>query len=257
MTAKSKNIRIIPRLDIKGPNVVKPVMTEALRVVGNPRELVHRYYKEGADEIVYMDIVASLYGRNIDLDQLKSVTEDIFIPITVGGGIRSIGDINNVLRAGADKVAINTYAISEPNFLKDAVNTFGAQCIVLAVDAKLRPDGKYEAYTDGGREKTATEIVPWVRKAINMGVGEVIIASIDREGTHEGYDINLVKSITSFSPVSVIAHAGAGSLESILDVISAGGADAVSASSVFHYKELSIGQVKKYLSKNGVSVRLS
>lgn len=252
----AKNVRVITRLDIKGPNVVKPVMTEALRIVGNPRKLAYRYYKEGADEIVYMDIVASLYGRNLDLDQLRTVTEDIFIPITVGGGIRSIGDINNALRAGADKVAINTYAITHPEFLKEAVETFGAQCIVLAVDAKKQPDGMYEPYTNGGREKTGREVVPWVRKAISMGVGEVFIASIDREGTHEGYDIGLVKSIASFSPVSVIAHGGAGALTSTLEVINDGDADAISVSSIFHYEEVSIGKVKKYLNKNGVNVRL-
>src|SRR3990167_1380635 len=182
MHSSKKNVRIIPRLDIKGPNVVKPVMTEALRIVGNPRELAYRYYKEKADEIVYMDIVASLYGRNLDLDQLKTVTEGIFIPITVGGGIRSIGDINNALRAGADKVAINTNAISHPEFLKEAVETFGAQCIVLSVDAKKQANGQYEPYTDGGREKTGKEVVPWVKKAIEMGVGEIMVASIDKEG---------------------------------------------------------------------------
>lgn len=250
-------VRIIPRLDIKGPNVVKPVMTEALRIVGNPRELAHRYYKEGADEIVYVDIVASLYGRNLDLEQLKKVTEDIFIPITVGGGIRSIGDINNALRAGADKVAVNTYAISHPEFLKEAVETFGAQCIVLSVDAKKQPGGSYEAYTDGGREKTGIELVDWVKKAIDLGIGEVMIASIDREGTREGYDLDLVKSITSFAPVPVIVHGGAGSLESILAIIIEGQTDAVSASSIFHYKERTISEVKKFLGKNGVSVRVT
>lgn len=250
-------VRIIPRLDIKGPNVVKPVMTEALRVVGNPRELAHSYYMEGADEVVYMDIVASLYGRNLDLEQLKKVTEDIFIPITVGGGIRSIGDINNALRAGADKVAVNTYAISHPEFLKEAVETFGAQCIVLSVDAKKQPNGSYESYTDGGREKTGIEVVPWIKKAIEKGIGEIMIASIDREGTREGYDLELVKSITSFAPVPVIVHGGAGSLESILAVIDEGRADAVSVSSIFHYKERTIGEVKKFLGKNGVNARVS
>lgn len=250
-------VRIIPRLDIKSKNVVKPVMTEALRVVGNPRELAHRYYKEGADEIVYLDIVASLYGRNLDLEQLKKVTEDIFIPITVGGGIRSIGDIHNALRAGADKVAVNTYAIRHPEFLKDAVETFGAQCIVLSVDAKKQPGGSYEAYTDGGRERTGVEVVDWVKKAIEMGIGEVMIASVDREGTKEGYDSELIKRITSFASVPVIVHGGAGSLESILAVINEGQADAVSASSIFHYGERKIGEVKKFLGKYGVSVRVS
>lgn len=248
-------VRIIPRLDIKGPNVVKPVMTEALRVIGDPRKLIRRYYKEGADEIVYMDIVASLYGRNIDLDQLKRVTEGIFIPVAAGGGVRSIGDINNVLRAGADKVAINTYATTHPRFLKEAVETFGAQCIVLSLEAKKQPDGTYEAYTDGGRQRSGREVVAWVKEAIRMGVGEVLVTSIDGEGTREGYDLELVKSITKFAPVPVIAHGGAGSLESFLEVIEHGKADAVCASSIFHYREHKIGDVKKFLAAKGVRVR--
>lgn len=253
----AKNIRIIPRLDIKGLNVVKPVMTEALRVVGDPQELAMRYYREGADEIAYMDIVASLYGRNLDFDQLQKVTEGIFIPITVGGGIRSIGDINNVLRAGADKVAINTYATRHPKFLKKAVETFGAQCIVSQVDAKKQPNGRYEVYTDGGREKSGREVVSWTKEVIKMGVGEIMIASIDRDGTRDGYDLALVKSITAFSPVPVIVHGGAGSLDSILEAISVGAADAVSASSIFHYKDFKTRDVKKYLAKKGINVRLS
>ena len=252
-----KNVRIIPRLDIKGPNVVKPVMTEALRVVGNPRELILRYYKEGADEIAYMDIVASLYGRNLDLEQLQKVTEGIFIPITVGGGIRSIGDINNALRAGADKVAINTYATTHPKFLRQAVETFGAQCIVLQVDAKKQADGHYEPYTDGGREKTGKDVVSWVKEALDMGVGEVMIASIDKEGTRAGYDLELVKSITFFSPVPVIVHGGAGLLDSIYQVIGEGKADAVSASSIFHYRKHKIGDVKRFLLRRGINVRMS
>jgi len=250
-------VRIIPRLDVKGPNVVKPVMTEALRIVGNPKLLANKYYKDGADEIVYIDIVASLYGRNLDFDQLRKVSEGIFIPFTVGGGIRSIQDINNVLRSGADKVAINTYAISHPNFLRIAVETFGAQCIVLAVDAKRRAGGRWEAYTDGGREKTGMDVITWIKRGIEQGVGEVLVASIDRDGTRDGYEIDLIRQICSFSPVPVIAHGGAGSFDSIYEVIAAGGADAVSASSVFHYKELSIKQLKKYLKSKKINVRLT
>lgn len=252
----SKNIRIIARLDIKGPNVVKPVQTEALRVMGSPKEFIHKYYEEGVDEIIYMDIVASLYGRNLDLGQLSSVTEGVFIPVTVGGGIRTIGDINNVLRAGADKVAINTYAVSRPEFLREAVETFGAQCIILSVDAKRQTNGTWEAYTDGGRERTGKDVVDWVKQAIDMGVGEVLISSIDKDGTKFGYDIDLVKSISSFSPVPVIAHGGAGGYESIYEVIAEGKADAISASSIFHYNELEISQVKKYLKKKDVNVRI-
>jgi len=257
LSNSAKNIRVIVRLDIKGSNVVKPVMAEALKVVGNPRELARRYYKEGADELVYMDIVASLYNRNLDLEQLQKVTEGIFIPITVGGGIRSIGDINNALRAGADKVAINTYAINHPQFLRQAVETFGAQCIVLSVDAKKQANGQYEPYTDGGREKTGKEVVSWVKEAIKMGVGEVMVASIDREGTRKGFDLELAKSITAFSPVPVIVHGGAGSLDSIRRAIVEGSADAISASSIFHYKQYMIEEVKVFLSHARLNVRLS
>lgn len=251
-----KNIRIIPRLDIKGQNVVKPVQTEALRVVGNPKELAFKYYRQGADEIIYMDIVASLYGRNIDLDLLKEVSENIFIPLTVGGGIRSIGDINNILRAGADKIAINTYATAHPKFLKEAVETFGAQCIVLSVDAKKQTNGKYEAYTDGGREKSGREVVSWIKEAIKMGVGEILIASVDREGTRRGYDLDLISNITSFAPIPVIVHGGAGKLESIYDAVHKANVDAVSASSIFQYNDFKISEVKEFLDKKGIGVRL-
>ncbi len=255
-TSYRKNIRIIPRLDIKGRNVVKPVQTEALRVVGNPKELAFKYYKQGADEIIYMDIVASLYGRNINLDLLREVSENIFIPFTVGGGIRTIGDINNVLRAGADKVAINTYATTHPKFFREAVETFGAQCIVLSVDAKKQANGKYEAYTDGGREKSGREVVSWVKEAIRMGVGEVLVASVDREGTRKGYDLELINSITSFAPIPVIAHGGGGKLDSIYEVVNKAYTDAVSASSIFQYNDYKISDVKKFLDKKDVGVRL-
>ncbi|OGN10627.1 MAG: imidazole glycerol phosphate synthase subunit HisF [Candidatus Yanofskybacteria bacterium RIFCSPHIGHO2_02_FULL_41_11] len=251
-----ENIRIIPRLDIKGLNVVKGMHTEGLRVVGNPRDFALRYYQEGADELLYMDIVASLYQRNLDFDLLKSVADGVFIPITVGGGIRSVGDINNVLRAGADKVAINTYAISHPEFLREAADKFGSQCIVLSVEAKKVGEGKWEAYTDGGREKTGVGVVEWIKKAIDFGIGEIIITSIDHEGTRRGYDLDLVKAITSFAVVPVIAHGGAGSMESVRDVILNGQTDAISAASIFHYKDYPIERLKKFLNKEKINVRL-
>jgi len=182
-----KSIRIIPRIDIKGPNVVKGIHNEGLRVVGNPVELARRYYKEGADEIIYMDIVASLYQRNLDFDLLKSVAEVIFIPLTAGGGIRSTNDINNALRAGADKIAINTYAIHHPDFLTEAVRKFGSQCIVLSVEAKKKDGNFWEAYTDGGRERTNINVIEWIRQGIELGVGEIIITSIDQEAALMNY----------------------------------------------------------------------
>jgi imidazole glycerol-phosphate synthase subunit HisF len=251
-----KNIRVIPRLDIKGPNVVKPVQTEALRVVGNPKELARRYYQEGADELIYLDIVASLYQRNLDFDLLKTVADNIFIPITVGGGIRSVHDINNVLRSGADKIAINTYAVKHPNFIKEAVREFGSQCIVLYVEAKKQPDGSYEVYTDGGREKTGVEAIGWIKKAIVLGVGEILLTSIDKDGTRSGYDIGLLKQVTSFSPIPVIAHGGAGQLDTLKTAIKNAKVDALGISSILHYKEHSIPEIKKYLLTNDINVRI-
>lgn len=251
-----KNIRIIPRLDIKGANVVKPVQTEALRVVGNPKELAQRYYEMGADELVYLDIVASLYQRNIDFDLLKSVTDGIFIPITVGGGIRSIHDINSVLRSGADKIAINTYAVKNPKFLREAVREFGSQCIVLYVEAKKQTDGSYEVYTDGGREKSGLEAIGWIKKAIELGVGEILITSIDKDGTRKGYDIELLKKVSAFSPIPVIAHGGAGELGTLLSAITEAKIDALSISSILHYRECTIPTIKDYLSAEGVNIRI-
>lgn len=251
-----KNIRIIPRLDIKGSNVVKPVHTEALHVVGNPVELARRYYAEGADELIYMDIVASLYQRNLDFDLLKSVTENIFIPITVGGGIRTIQDFNDALRSGADKVAINTFAIHNPDFISLAAKEFGSQSVVVSIEAKKQPDGTWEAYTDGGRESSGVNAVEWAKRAVDLGAGEIMITSIDRDGTGKGYDLDLIKKISELSTVPVIAYGGAGNPESVLRVIKDSGADAASAASMFHYKNFTIGEVKKYLKDNGINVRI-
>ncbi len=251
-----KNIRLIPRLDIKGENVVKPVQTEALRVVGDPTVLAKRYYEEGADELLYLDIVASLYQRNIDFDLLKKVTEGIFIPVTVGGGIRTIQDINNALRAGADKVAINTHVIHHPEFITEAVQEFGAQCITVYIEAKRRPNGSYEAYTDGGRERSGVEVISWAKRAVELGAGEILITSIDADGTKNGFDLELIKQITAWATVPVIAHGGACDPASIARVIIEGQADAVAASTIFHFEEYSIPTVKKYLQAEKIPVRL-
>lgn len=253
----SKNIRIIPTLHIKGQNVVKPVQTEALHVVGSPKELAERYYSEGADELIYLDIVASLYRRNLDFDLLKSVTENIFIPVTVGGGIRSLHDINQALRSGADKVAINTFALAQPKFISEAAREFGSQCIVLYIEAKKQPNSSYEAYTDGGREHSGVDAVEWTRRGIELGAGELLISSIDRDGTRRGYDMALLRSIAKSSPIPVIAHGGGGDLSSFEEVITDGKADAVAASSVFHYGDFTIGKLKRYLWGTGVAVRLT
>ncbi|MBI2062841.1 MAG: imidazole glycerol phosphate synthase subunit HisF [Candidatus Yanofskybacteria bacterium] len=249
------NIRIIPRLDIKGSNVVKGIYTEGLRVVGSPRDLARRYYQEGADEILYLDIVASLYQRNLDFGLLKSVADEIFVPLIVGGGIRSLGDIENALRSGADKVAINTYAIAHPEFLPEAVQRFGAQCIVLSVEAKKTANGGWEAYTDGGRERTGIDAVEWIKKAIKLGVGEIVITSVDKDGTRKGFDVELISKVTAFAPVPVIVCGGAGSLESVKEVLDKCKPDVISAASIFHYQDFTIGDLKKFLSRSGFNVR--
>lgn len=252
-----RKVRIIPRLDIKGPNVVKGLFTEGLRVVGNPKELVTRYYTEGADEIVYMDIVASLYRRNLDFDQLRDVSDGIFIPFTVGGGIRSIEDITNALRAGADKVALNTYALHRPEILREAAELFGSQCISLSIEAKKQSNGTWEAFTDGGREKTGVNAIEWARKAIDLGVGEIIVTSIDRDGSRKGYDHELLEAF-AFAPIPIIAHGGAGSMQSVLDVLKHTPIDDVALSSVLHYyKEYSIGALKEHLFQNSLPIRIS
>ncbi len=250
-----KTIRIIPRLDIKGPNVIKGVRLDCLRVVGDPQELATKYYKEGADELLYMDIVASLYGRNNLLDIVSRAAKNIFIPLTVGGGIRSLEDIKKVLRAGADKVAINTQATKIPEFITEAAKAFGSQCIVGSIEAKRQKEGGWEAYTDNGREKTGLNAIEWAKRLVELGAGELLITSVDQEGTTEGFDVELVKHIAPEVNVPVIASGGAGNLQDIFEVINKGSADAISAAHIFHYQKYSIGEVKKFLKQKKIDVR--
>lgn len=242
-----RKIRIIPRLDIKGPNVVKGIHCEGLRVVGNPIEFAKKYYLDGADELLCMDIVASLYQRNFDFDLLKAMAKEVFMPITAGGGIRSINDINNILRAGADKVAINTYAIKNPAFVTEASRRFGSQCIVTSIEAKKIGNNKWEAYIDGGRERTGIDAVQWAKRAINLGAGEILITSIDNDGVKNGYDIELTKTISRFSTIPVIVHGGAENINSFSKILKECRVEGLSAASVFHYNELTIRDVKKSL----------
>lgn len=235
------NIRVIPRLDIKGSNLVKGIHLEGLRVLGKPEDFSRYYYESGADELLYIDIVASLYGRNNLLHIVEKTASEIFIPLTVGGGLRSIEDIRTILRAGADKAAINTAALRRPEFIKEASQEFGSSTIVVSIEAMCRPDGKYECYTDNGREKTGVDAVEWARRAAELGAGEILITSIDNEGTGEGFDIRLTKQIAESVSIPVIACGGAGSAGHVYDVIVQGRADAVSAASLLHYDFL-----KKY-----------
>lgn len=233
-----RNIRIIPRLDVKGPNLVKGVRFEGLRVLGPPEYFAQQYYKQGADELIYMDIVASLYGRNNLKWIVERTARNIFIPITVGGGIRSIDDIRTLLRAGADKVAINTAAIQNPDLIREGARVFGSQCIVVSVEAKRLDDGTYEALTDNGRQETGVEVFGWARRAYELGAGEILITSVDREGTGEGYDIELISKVSNIVPIPVIACGGAGKLEDVEKLVENTMVNAVSAASIFHYDRL-------------------
>lgn len=230
-----KTIRIIPRLDIKGPNVVKGIHLEGLRVMGNPVEFADYYYQEGADELMFIDVVASLYERNSLHDIISKTAKQIFIPLTVGGGLRTIDDIKSVLRAGADKVCLNTAAIKNPQFIKDAALKFGSSTIVVAIEAIKEADGSYLAYTDNGREYTGIDIFEWAEKIVELGAGEIAITSVDKEGTGSGFDLELVQKISEIVSVPVIAHGGAGKIEDIYNAIQIGKADAVAVASLFHY----------------------
>lgn len=230
-----KNIRIIPRLDIKGPNVVKGVHLEGLRVLGRPEMFARKYYEDQADELLYIDSVASLYGRNNLEEIVKRTAENIFIPLTVGGGIDSVDEVRRLLRVGADKVAINTAAIRNPDLIAESARAFGSQCIVVSIQAKMRASGKYECLTDNAREKTGIDVIEWAKRAESLGAGEILLTSVDREGTGKGYDIELVAAVSRLVSIPVIACGGAGSQEHIRDVVLQGKADAVSAASIFHY----------------------
>ena len=247
-----KYIRIIPRLDIKGPNLVKGIHLEGLRVMGKPEDFAALYYEQGADELIYQDTVASLYQRNSLTEIITRTVENIFIPITVGGGLRNLEDINKVLRAGADKVAINTAAINEHNFINQASRTFGSSTIVVAVEAIKQPDNSYLAYTDNGREYTGVEVLSWAKEVEERGAGEILLTSIDREGTGNGFDLDLIKMVSSAVTIPVIAHGGAANASHIIDSINNACADAVAIASMLHYASLNRnGNLKRKFDNEG------
>jgi imidazole glycerol-phosphate synthase subunit HisF len=230
-------VRLIARLDIKGPDLVKGVQLEGLRVLGRPEAFARRYYLQGADELIYMDVVASLYGRNSLLDIVTRTSESLAIPLTVGGGLRTLDDIQSVLRAGADKVALNTAALADPELIRRAAERFGSSTIVVSIEAKQTASG-YEAYTHGGRERTGTDAIAWAAQAAQQGAGEILLTSIDRDGTGRGYDLELVRAVTRTVTIPVIACGGAGSAEHVVEVVGAAGADAVGVASILHYESL-------------------
>ena len=228
-------IRIIPRLDIKGPNLVKGIHLEGLRVLGKPENFAQYYYQNGADELIYVDVVASLYGRNSLLHTIEKTSKNIFIPLTVSGGLRTLDDIRTALEAGADKVSINTAAIQRPELIKEASRRFGSSTIVISIEAIKKSDGYYEAYTDNGREKTGVDVFEWALRVVDLGAGEIMLTSIDQEGTGKGFDLELARKVSESVPIPVIACGGAGKISHINDVITEGKADAVSLASTLHY----------------------
>jgi imidazole glycerol-phosphate synthase subunit HisF len=249
------NLRIIPRLDIKGSNLIKGIRLEGLRVIGDPQEHAIRYYEAGADELIYMDIVASLYGRNNLSDIISRAAKNVFIPITVGGGIRSVDDARHILRSGADKVAINTAAIARPELISDVARRFGSQAMVLSIEAKQVADGKWEAYADNGRERTGLDVLEWVRRGVELGAGEILLTAVDREGTRSGFDIDLLRAVSAAVPVPVIASGGMGSLEHFKAAAVDGNADAIAMADVLHYKRMSIGDIRAAALAAGLPVR--
>ena len=230
--------RIIPRLDVKGPNLVKGIHLEGLRVLGKPERFARAYYEAGADELMFVDVVASLYGRNNLLELVSRTAREIFVPMTVGGGVRSTDDIREILRAGADKVSVNTAAVNEPDLVRRAANLFGASTIVVSIEAIRRQDGRYEACTDNGRELTGLDAIEWARRAAELGAGELVVTSIDREGTGRGYDVELSSAVAwNAVAIPIIACGGAGKPSDAVDALRAG-ASAVAMASVLHYGEL-------------------
>ena len=248
--------RIIPCLDVKGGRVVKGVNFVDLIDAGDPVEIGKAYDKAGADELVFLDITATSDARETVVDMVRKVAENVFIPFTVGGGIRTVEDFRALLREGADKISVNSAAIMNPQLISDAADKFGSQCVVVAIDAKRRADGGWNIYKNGGRVDMGIDAVEWAMKAEKLGAGEILLTSMDCDGTKAGYDIELTRTISENVSIPVIASGGAGTLEHFYDAVTEGKADAVLAASLFHFKELEIREVKQYLREKGISVRL-
>ncbi len=247
--------RIIPCLDVDRGRVVKGVNFVDIRDAGDPVENAEIYNKQGADEIIFLDITASSDRRDIIIDVVERAAERVFVPLTVGGGIRNLDDIRTILRAGADKVSINTATVENPDLVSKAADRFGSQCIVVAIDAK-RKGGSWEVYIHGGRTPTGLEVLDWAKKMEEMGAGEFMLTSMDRDGTKDGYDLRLTRIVSQLVNIPVIASGGVGTLEHVYEGLTEGLADAVLAASIFHYNEFTVGDVKAYLKGRGVSVRL-
>lgn len=248
--------RIIPCLDVKDGRVVKGTNFVGLRDAGDPVELASVYDKEMADELIFLDITASCEERNTMVQVVEQTASQVFIPFTVGGGIRTVEDIRKMLKAGADKVSLNTAAIKNPDLIAEGAKRFGSQCIVLAVDARQAGQDKWEVYINGGRTPTGLDVLEWVKKGVSLGAGEILLTSMDKDGTKDGYDIPLTRAVSEAVNVPVIASGGAGKMEHFYEVLTEGKADAVLAASVFHFGQFTVGEVKAFLREKGVDVRL-
>lgn len=248
------NTRLIARLDIKGVSLIKGVHLEGLRVIGSPSEHALRYYQQGVDELLYMDSVASLYGRNHLSDIVGAATENIFVPMTVGGGIRSVDDATQILRAGADKVAVNTAAVANPKLISDIARRFGSQCMVLSIEAKQIGD-HWEVYTDNGRERTCLDVIDWVKRGVALGAGEILLTSVDREGTRRGFDIPLLRAVTQEISVPVIASGGMGKPEDLIDAVQYGNVDAIAMAGILHYRRAVVGDIRRVAQAADIKVR--
>ena len=247
--------RIIPCLDVTHGRVVKGVNFVELKDAGDPVEIARRYNDAGADELTFLDITATSDDRDLILHIIEAVASEVFIPLTVGGGVREVGDIQRLLNAGADKVSINTSAVLNPQLVKDAADRYGSQCIVVAIDAK-RVDGHWEVFTHGGRKATGLDAVEWAQKMAELGAGELLLTSMDRDGTKSGFDLALTRAISDAVSIPIIASGGVGNLQHMVDGVNEGHADAVLAASIFHFGEFSVGQAKQYMQQHGIEVRL-
>ena len=251
------NVRVIPRLDIKGKNLIKGVRMEGLRVLGDPHEFALNYYHAGADELIYMDVVASLYNRNNLSDIISRAADQVFIPITVGGGVRSLEDARQLLRSGADKVAVNTAAVATPLLISEIAHHFGSQAMVLSIEAKQVGSGTWEVYTDNGRERTGLDVVAWAKQGAELGAGEILVTSVDREGTRKGFDIELVAAVSGAVNLPVIASGGMGSVAHFLDVTRRGNASAVAMADVLHYGRMTLPEIRAAALAADIEVRQS
>lgn len=254
MVIEKKATRLIARLDVKGENLIKGIHLEGLRIIGNPQEYARKYYEQGADELIYLDIVASLYGRSKLVDIVRRAAQDIFVPLTVGGGVRSVDDVSELLRAGADKVAINTAAVKRPELINEVSRRYGSQCMVLSIEAKRQSHGGWEIYMDSGRESTGLDAVEWAKRGVKHGAGEILVTSIDAEGTRKGFDNQLVAAITAAVDVPVIASGGFGQASHLSDVHAAG-ADAIAFADALHYNRFTMQELRALAHEKNIPVR--